>query len=79
MPTNNQPCDRSVYIAYTNHRGEHNPRRLITPVEIVFGRKLIQGATESHWMLSAWCHERQAFRLFALSLISNMTPYVPEE
>ena len=65
-----------VRIRYTNHRGI-TEERVITPERIVFA------ATDYHpapqWLLQAFCHERQAMRLFAVSGVHAWRALEPNE
>lgn len=54
---------QKVKFWYTNYKGVTEPR-IVTPHQIEFGST--EWHQEEQWLLVGWCHDRQAFRKFAM-------------
>lgn len=69
-PDNAEIKARTVYIGYTNYRGDYDANRRIVPLGTVF-----YGVTAWHkepqWLLHAFDLDRQAERTFAIKDIVN--------
>jgi predicted DNA-binding transcriptional regulator YafY len=62
-----------VIFVYENWRGVIERRR-VTPIEIVFGED--DHHDEAQWFLRAYCHDRQAERMFAIEDIVGAIRHV---
>jgi predicted DNA-binding transcriptional regulator YafY len=63
--------NRSVYILYTNHRGERAVRH-IQPLEVFFG--VSEYHTERQWLLFAYDIDKKDMRNFAMRDIHMWSP-----
>jgi predicted DNA-binding transcriptional regulator YafY len=64
---------KQVTFLYENHRGNTEQRR-VTPYDLTFSTSFHHPVEQ--WLLSGWCHDRQALRVFALSsILSPIRPY----
>ncbi len=66
-------ADRLVEVVYENHRGEVGNRR-ITPLHVWFGTTQWEADRTPQWLLHVYCHDRKAYRDFAMARIREWRP-----